>query len=133
LLHRRKRATLAGTIGAVSNERDDEERTALARRAVGDIPPQFCTVVDVDITGDAARVWLLTNDAAQFERYQVNFTRDRGTWIETLSASGFQTGTPDHVHQRARRLKYLSGPAEQNALTALPGPGTRRRGRTAGA
>jgi hypothetical protein len=76
----------------------------LAKRAVGDIPPQFCTVVDVNITGDLARIWLLTNDAAQWEKYQVNYRREQGTWFEVLSAGGFQTGTPAHVDERARRL-----------------------------
>jgi hypothetical protein len=84
---------------------DDDERAALARRACGDIPPRFCTVVDVDISGDVARIWLLTNDAAQWQEYQVNFRRDQGTWIESLSAGGFQTGTPDHVRERVRHLK----------------------------
>ena len=70
-----------------------------------DIPPRFCTVVDVDISGDVARIWLLTNDAAPWQEYQVNFRRDRGTWIESLSGGGFQTGTPDHVRERARHLR----------------------------
>ncbi|MFZ0040753.1 MAG: hypothetical protein WAK93_05560 [Solirubrobacteraceae bacterium] len=83
----------------------DEERAALARRACGDIPPRFCSVVDVDISGDAATVWLLTNDASRFERYQVGFRRERGTWVESLSAGGFQTGTPDRVCERARRIE----------------------------
>ena len=84
---------------------DHDERDALASRACGDIPPQFCTVVDVDISGEEAKVWLLTNDASHFERYQVNFIRDHDTWVESLSAGGFQTGTPDDVHVRARRLE----------------------------
>jgi hypothetical protein len=84
---------------------DDEEQATVARRARGDIPPQFCTVVDVEISGDVARIWLLTNDAAQWEEYQVNFKREQG-WVEVLSAGGFQTGAPDHVFERARRLKY---------------------------
>jgi len=77
----------------------------LGRRARGDIPPRFCEMVDVDIRGDVASVWLLTDDAAQFERYQVNFRRDQGTWVDSLSSGGFQTGTPDHVHERAPRLE----------------------------
>jgi hypothetical protein len=87
---------------------DDDERTALARRARGDIPPRFCQVVDVDISEDIARIWLLTNDAAQWEEYQVNYTREHGSWVESLSAGGFQTGTPEHVNERARRLMDAS-------------------------
>jgi hypothetical protein len=83
---------------------NDDQAAELARRAVGDIPPRFCTVIDVEITGDLARIWLLTNDAAQWEEYQVNYRLEQKTWVEVLSAGGFQTGTPDHVHERARRL-----------------------------
>ena len=46
-------------MGIMSN--DNVERAALARRACGDIPARFCTVAAVDISGDAAMVWLLTN------------------------------------------------------------------------
>jgi hypothetical protein len=59
---------------------DDDEAAELGRRARGDIPPRFCTVVDVDVTGDLARIWLLTNDAAQWEEYQVNYRREQRTW-----------------------------------------------------
>jgi hypothetical protein len=87
----------------VANEVAD--RAVLATRACGDIPPQFCTVIDVEISGDTAMVWLLTNDVSHFESYQVNFIRQDGAWIESLSSVGFQTGTPEHVRQRAERIE----------------------------
>jgi hypothetical protein len=59
---------------------DEEERAALVEAARGDIPPQFCRVVDVEISGDAAHVWLVT---------------DAG------GSGGFQTGTPDRVMKLA--------------------------------
>ena len=62
-------------------------------------------MVDVEIDEDTATVWLLTNQAPCFERYQVKFTRERGMWVESLTASGFQTGTPEHVRARAQRLE----------------------------
>jgi hypothetical protein len=89
---------------------NDDQAVELAERAAGDIPPQFCTVVDVDITGDLARIWLLTNDVAQWEEYQVNYRLEQGTWVEVLSAGGFQTDTPDHVNERARRLMDATPP-----------------------
>ena len=83
----------------------EQERGVLARRACGDIPPRFCTVVDVEISGETARVWLLTNDPPRLERYQVNFRWERSGWVESLSAGGFQTGTPRRVCERAQQLE----------------------------
>ena len=80
---------------------DEEERVALAEAARGDIPPQFCRVVDVEISGDAAHVWLVTNDAPRFERYQVDFARENGVWIDAGGSGGFQTGAPDRVMKLA--------------------------------
>ena len=54
-------------------------------------------VVDVEISGETARVWPLTNDAPRLERYQVNFGWERGGWGESLSAGGFQTGRPQRI------------------------------------
>jgi hypothetical protein len=34
---------------------DDDERQTLAKRACGDIPAQFCTVVDVEISAGRRR------------------------------------------------------------------------------
>lgn len=83
----------------------EQERVGLARRARGDIPPRFCTVVDVEISGETARVWLLTNDAPRLARYQVNFRWEHDGWVESLSAGGFQTGTPQRVRERAQQLE----------------------------
>jgi alkanesulfonate monooxygenase SsuD/methylene tetrahydromethanopterin reductase-like flavin-dependent oxidoreductase (luciferase family) len=88
---------------------EGDEAAELARRAVGDIPPQFCTVVDTDITGDLARIWLLTNDAAHWQTYQVNYRREGGSWVEVSSGGGFQTGTPDRVRERVRDLTDAAG------------------------
>ncbi len=77
----------------------------LARRARGDIPARYCKVVDVEIRGNGASVWLLTNGPSDFEWYQVEFMRSEGTWEEAGGSGGFQTGTPDHVRRRAKQLE----------------------------
>ena len=83
----------------------DEERVALAKLACGDIPAQYCNVVDVEVIGEGASVWLLTNGPSDFERYQVDFVRREGVWDDAVGSGGFQTDTPDHVRRRAKQLE----------------------------
>lgn len=89
---------------------DGQERAALAELAWGDIPPRFCTGVDVEISGDAAHVWPLTNDGPRFERYHVDFRRQDGEWVDAGGSGGFQTGTPEHMRQKANQLESERGP-----------------------
>jgi hypothetical protein len=84
---------------------DSDERAQLAQLACEDIPPRYCRVVDIEIDGDRARVWLLMNDAPRFERYEVQFARQDDAWIPSLGSGGFQTGTPERVHAEAERLQ----------------------------
>jgi hypothetical protein len=83
----------------------DEERDTLADLARGDIPARFCRVVEVEIYGDAAHVWLVTNTFPHFERYQVDFARVNGAWVDAGGSGGFQTGTPERVMRLAGRIE----------------------------
>jgi len=68
------RRTLAG-LASIWCRRTPRSEPNSSVGACGDIPPRFCTVVDVQIADNTANVWLLTNDLPRFERYQVTFTR----------------------------------------------------------
>lgn len=72
--------------------------------ARGDIPPHFATVVGSRVSGDAAPVWLLTNDQPPFEPYEVCCERRNGCWYLDVGTGGFGVGTPDDVLAKARRL-----------------------------
>ena len=54
---------------------------------------------------------MLTNDGPRFERYQVDFQRQDGEWVDAGGSGGFQTGTPEHVRQKANQLESDRGPA----------------------
>jgi hypothetical protein len=83
----------------------DEEHVQLAREACGDIPARFCNVVAVEIRGEGAQVYLLTNNGPEsFEEYQVSFVREDGEWVGGGGFGGFNNGTPDHVHRRAKDI-----------------------------
>lgn len=74
--------------------------------ARGEIPPRFARVVGVRVDGDSATVWLLTNEAPQFEPYQVGCVRHNGLWYDEFGSGGFMTDTPDEVLEEARRLGW---------------------------
>jgi hypothetical protein len=71
--------------------------------AIADIPPRYVRVVGVEISGDSAWVWLLTNEAPRFERYQVWCERRDGRWHADWGSGGFQTGTPARIDAEAHR------------------------------
>ena len=79
--------------------------SGLARDPCGDIPPRFCNGVAVEIDGEGAQVYLLTNNGPEsFEEYQVSFVREDGEWVGRGGFGGFNVGAPDHVHLRAKDI-----------------------------
>ncbi len=85
---------------------EDEGYETLEDAALGDIPPQFATVVGSRMDGDVATVWLLTNDAPPFEPYKVHCERRNGRWNWDSGSGGFGGDTPDDVLAAARRLGW---------------------------
>jgi hypothetical protein len=77
----------------------------LEEASCADIPSRFVTVVGIEIDGERATVWLLTNDEPPFEDYQVNCVRDKGRW-HVESGFPFNAGTPDEVLEDARALGW---------------------------
>ena len=78
----------------------------LEEAVLGDIPPQFATILGSLVSGDAATVWLLTNDQAPFEAYEVYCERRNDLWYWDGGTGGFGVGTPDEVFVEARRLGW---------------------------
>jgi hypothetical protein len=72
--------------------------------ARGDIPPKFAIVAGLQISGDLATVWLLTNDQPPFEEYEVQCKREHGRWFADSGGGGFGSDTPADVLDRAREL-----------------------------
>ena len=95
----------------------DNEKAELATRACGDIPPAYCHVAGVEISGDAATVWLVTNGPHEFEEYEVEFDRVDGSWRDGAGHGSFQTGTPDSVYRAASRIKSRLHQAAQRGAS----------------
>ena len=74
--------------------------------AYGDIPEQFVTVLGVQIDGDYARVWSLTNDRPSFEGYEDYFVRKGSKWHGTHGSGGFSDDTPAEIVAKAAKLGY---------------------------
>ncbi len=74
--------------------------------ARGDIPAQFVTTLGMDVRGDSATVWLLTNDARYFEPITVFCELDNGRWRDAGHSGGFVSGTPSRIKERARELGW---------------------------
>jgi hypothetical protein len=72
--------------------------------ASGDVPGRFVTVLGVQIRGDRADVWMLTNDGPPFEREQALVTRVEGGWEGVLSGGGFDSSTPAEIITKAEEL-----------------------------
>lgn len=67
-------------------------------------PPGMATVVGVEMEGDHATVWLLTNDRPPFEEYEVYCERQDGRWFETHGMGGFGVFTPKSVRRAAAEI-----------------------------
>jgi hypothetical protein len=74
--------------------------------ARGDIPARFCTVLEVRIEGNEARVWMLTNDRPRFEPYEVVCVRRRGRWFGEDGFGGISLDAPPEVLEAARHLGW---------------------------
>ncbi len=74
--------------------------------ARSDIPERFARVVGVDVRGDDATVWLLTNDVPPFEAYTVWCVRENGLWRADGGSSGLNEPTPEFIKERAFRLGW---------------------------
>ena len=85
---------------------EDNGCETLEEAARGDIPPQFATVVGTRVTGDAATVWLLTNDLPPFEPYTVDCERRNGRWYFDAGYGGLGSDAPDDVLAKAHRLGW---------------------------
>ncbi len=77
--------------------------------ARGDIPERFVTVLGVQIEGDYALVWMLTNDRPTFEGYEESVIRIGSQWFSTGGSGGFALDTPKEILERAAELGYPRG------------------------
>jgi hypothetical protein len=73
----------------------------------GDIPEQFVTILGVQIRGNYARVWMLTNDRPTFEGYEDFFIRKGSKWFPTHGSGGFSDDTPAEILDKAAKLGYI--------------------------
>ena len=64
--------------------------------ARGDVPERFFTVLGVQVDGDEAVVWSLTNDRPPFEAYVDNCVRRNGQWYATDGSGGLPAGAGTH-------------------------------------
>lgn len=102
--HRSQTSVIRRMVGSMASFDGDGYATP-EEAARGDIPRQFVTVVGTQIEGDAATVWLLTNDRPPFEDYEVHCVRERGRW-HADSGFPFNAGAPDEVLERARGMGW---------------------------
>lgn len=70
------------------------EEAALA----SDIPPRYQRVVGVQIRGDVAFVFLLTNDRPRFEPITEFCERERGRWFSAGHISGWEGTYNDQAY-----------------------------------
>jgi hypothetical protein len=97
--------------------------------AFGDLPPQYVEILGSVVDDDHATVWLLTNEAPDYESYTVFCEREGGRWYDAGGTGGFNSPTPDEVRDRARALGYddsandSARQAMTRRLSASPRPG----------
>jgi hypothetical protein len=77
--------------------------------SLGDFPPQHVEVVGAVVREDSAVVWLLTNEAPDYEPYTVFCERRDGRWYEDCGVGGisYDLGMSDEVYERLRGLGHL--------------------------
>jgi len=73
--------------------------------AANDIPDRYVTVLGSRISGDRARVWLLTNDRPSFEEYECDCIREADGWHEVSGSGGCSLGTPREVKRAATQIR----------------------------
>jgi hypothetical protein len=73
-----------------------------------DIPERYVTIVGRRVSGEQARVWLLTNDREPFEEYECVCVREGGLWRETIGWGGFSDGTHREIRNRAAEIRAAS-------------------------
>jgi hypothetical protein len=71
-----------------------------------DIPEQYMTILGVQIEGDYARVWMLTNDRPPFEGYEDFLVRKDSKWFIPHGSGGFSDDTPAELLGKAAELGY---------------------------
>jgi hypothetical protein len=75
--------------------------------ARGDVPERYFTVLGVQVDGDEAVVWSLTNDRPPFEASVDNCVRHNGQWYVTDGSGGLPAGagTPWEIRDKVARIE----------------------------
>jgi hypothetical protein len=84
---------------------DGYETPEQAVLAGGGWPAGMATVVGLRVSGNEARVWLLTNDRPSFEKYECVCFRENGRWHEVHGSGGFSIVTPREVRKAAAAIE----------------------------
>jgi hypothetical protein len=96
--------------GSFVDDLDPDDGHDLPQDAArGDIPEEFVTVLGIQIEGDYARVWMLTNDRPSFEPYEEFLILKGSKWFATHGSGGFSLDTPAEILERAAKLGYSRG------------------------